>query len=73
MKIYANPNKDSDPIFYSVPDPGDQAPEGWYFWDETWSKASGPYSGYSVACENLKVYVETYLGTQADGKKNKEA
>jgi len=61
VRLYANRYQQSDPVFYSVPDPGDKAPEGWYFWDETWSKAYGPYGSYEIACSNLKTYAEAYV------------
>jgi hypothetical protein len=62
VRVYANKYKDADPIFYSVPDPGDPAPEGWYFWNEAFDKAYGPYASYEIACSNLQVYVESFLG-----------
>jgi hypothetical protein len=72
MKVYGNRYQETDPLFYSVPDPEDPAPEGWYFWDETWSKAYGPYALYEVAKQNLRVYIEKYLGETNDETDQKD-
>lgn len=74
MRVYANRYRESDPLFYSVPDPKDKAPEGWYFWDETFQKAYGPYASYEIAGNNLQVYIEIYIEDKQllDDEKDKE-
>lgn len=32
---------------------------GWYFWDETWSHAHGPYETESEAIESCNRYVKS--------------
>lgn len=50
----------SNPIFYhlggKIQDKDE--PEGWYFWDETWSHYEGPWDTYEFAAQALAQYVE---------------
>ncbi len=48
-----------DPLFYSPEewsDAGDRRGAGWYFWNETWSQAHGPFTDYQAARSALKEY-----------------
>lgn len=55
---YLNQPLSGDPIFYD--DGLDAKPEGWYFWDETWSNPSGPYESLKTCRISLAEY-ENYL------------
>ena len=37
--------------------------DGWYWWDETWTTATGPYPMRHEAEDALDEYVEYLLGT----------
>lgn len=36
---------------------------GWYFWDETWTYAHGPFSTYEETAEYLSNYANGYLSS----------
>lgn len=44
-------NDPTDPVFSN--------PAGWWFYDETWSCAHGPFGTEKVARENLTEYAKT--------------
>ena len=33
-------------------------PEGWYYWDETWSYETGPFASYEEAERALNRYIK---------------
>lgn len=35
---------------------------GWYYWDETWSWAAGPYATREAAAAALRTYATDVLG-----------
>lgn len=44
-------------------DPVHQKEDGkWYFWDETWTEAYGPYETEIEANQQLDVYCDQVLG-----------
>ena len=50
-------------IFPPAPDPVHFIEfEGWYFWNESWSQAHGPYETEQQAREELKQYAEWLEG-----------
>lgn len=53
-----------DPVFYleqAKVECGQTTP-GWYFYDETWCWAYGPYSDRETAVAKCKQYAEEVLG-----------
>lgn len=49
---HRNPENEADPIAYD-----DQGQ--WWFWDETWSYAHGPYDDEAQAVQALAYYADT--------------
>jgi len=53
----------SDPVFYDEAAFDDmRSPGGWYFWDETWSHAYGPFATEREARRALDYYINMELG-----------
>lgn len=62
------PEPPIDPIFFHAGGPiysdeDDQA-EGWYFWDEVWAHATGPYDSKALAKEAQVAYAESLLSEE---------
>lgn len=47
-----------NPVFYQPPGNEEIRYAGWYFWDESWSHACGPFKTEAEACRMLKAYAE---------------
>ena len=65
-------SKAQDPVFFVISQEevnqfdkaiGVTAP-GWYFYDESWAYAHGPFSCEEVARQSLDNYCKEYLGTE---------
>lgn len=56
-----------DPVFHEseswVDGWGTRQPAGWYFWDETWSDAIGPFDTEEDCRTDLKEYAEELNNT----------
>jgi hypothetical protein len=46
---------------------------GWYFWDETWSQATGPYRNRKKAAQALQTYAELFLNWKPERQLVREA
>lgn len=51
----------TDPVFHTegMSDAYEALTEGWYFWDEVWAHAIGPYTTSDEAYKALNEYVQT--------------
>ena len=54
----AIPTENADPVVYGEGDGVNQ--DGWYFFDEYWDTATGPYSTEAEARRMLKTYTEIF-------------
>lgn len=48
----------------------DPVQQGWFFWDETWSNAHGPFEAEEEAREGLKKYAIEELGIDIPSSDN---